>query len=175
MKQSVIAALAFCLIASFSSCGNQQPKAAESTDSTSTADSVVAKDTVVTEKVEPKVDSTKIFSDVVAQRGEMVYKATHQVEDDIVYDDERDFGPKNTFTESLRFTFKSNGKVNIKVATQDDASWSGTWEANGYDVTVSAQGMTVNGTVSEDFKTFKLSSGSTSKLYWAGPRKLKLQ
>ena len=36
-----------------------------------------------------------------------------QVEDNIVYDDERDLD-KSTFTESLRITFKNNGKVSIK-------------------------------------------------------------
>lgn len=65
----------------------------------------------------------------------MVYKVTRQVEDDIVYDDERDLN-KSTFTESLRITFKSNGKVNIKEVIQDDGIWNGEWEANGYDVTI---------------------------------------
>lgn len=39
----------------------------------------------------------------------MVYKVTRQVEDDIVYDDERDLD-KSTFTESLRITFKTMAK-----------------------------------------------------------------
>lgn len=168
MKHSVIATLAICLIASFTSCGNKQPKAADNVDSTTT------KDTIVTEKVEPQVDSTKIFSDTVAQRGKMVYKVTRQVEDDIVYDDERDLN-KSTFTESLRITFNSTGKVNIKEVIQDDGAWSGEWEANGYDVTIYAKSFTLKGTISEDYKTFKLSSESISKLGWAGSRKLKLQ
>ena len=66
-----------------------------------------------------------------------VYKVTRQVEDNIVYDDERDLD-KSTFTESLRITFKNNGKVSIKETLQDDATWSGEWEANGYDITVYA-------------------------------------
>ena len=95
MRHSIITALGVCLVASFTACGNKQTKDAETVDSTA------IKDTIVSEKVEPQVDSTKIFSDTVAQRGKMVYKVTRQVEDDIVYDDERDLD-KSTFTESLR-------------------------------------------------------------------------
>ena len=131
MRHSIITALGVCLVASFTACGNKQTKDAEAVDSTA------IKDTIVSEKVEPQVDSTKIFSDTVAQRGKMVYKVTRQVEDDIVYDDERDLD-KSTATESLRLTFKSNGKVSIKETLQDDATWSGEWEANGYDITVYA-------------------------------------
>ncbi len=169
MKHLLSSTLALCLIASLASCGNKQPKATDNADSTA-----ATKDTIVTEKVEPQVDSTKIFSDTVAQRGNMVYKVTRQVEDDIVYDDERDLN-KNTFTESLRITFNSNGKANIKEVIQDDGIWSGEWEANGYDVTIYAKEFTLKGTISEDYKTLKLSSESISKLSWAGSRKLKLQ
>lgn len=115
MRHSFITALAVCLVVSFTACGNKQTKDAETVDSTA------IKDTIVSEKVEPQVDSTKIFSDTVAQRGKMVYKVTRQVEDDIVYDDERDLD-KSTFTESLRITFKNNGKVSIKETLQDDAT-----------------------------------------------------
>lgn len=94
MRHSIITALGVCLVASFTACGNKQTKDAETVDSTA------IKDTIVSEKVEPQVDSTKIFSDTVAQRGKMVYKVTRQVEDDIVYDDERDLD-KSTFTESF--------------------------------------------------------------------------
>ena len=104
MRHSIITALGVCLVASFTACGNKQTKDAETVDSTA------IKDTIVSEKVEPQVDSTKIFSDTVAQRGKMVYKVTRQVEDDIVYDDERDLD-KSTFTESLRITFKDRKSV----------------------------------------------------------------
>ena len=90
------------------------------------------------------MDSTKIFSDTVAQRGKMVYKVTRQVEDDIVYDDERDLN-KSTFTESLQITFNSNGKVNIKEVAQDDCIWSGEWEANDYDVTIYTKDLVLKG------------------------------
>lgn len=168
MRHSIITALGVCLVASFTACGNKQTKDAETVDSTA------IKDTIVSEKVEPQVDSTKIFSDTVAQRGKMVYKVTRQVEDDIVYDDERDLD-KSTFTESLRITFNSNGKVNIKEVAQDDCVWSGKWEANGYDVTIYAKDLVLQGKVSEDYKSFSLSSESINKLGWMGTRKLKLQ
>ena len=167
MRHSFITALAVCLVVSFTACGNKQTKDAEAVDSTA------IKDTIVSEKVEPQVDSTKIFSDTVAQRGKMVYKVTRQVED-IVYDDERDLD-KSTFTESLRITFKNNGKVSIKETLQDDATWSGEWEANGYDITVYANDLVLRGTVSKDYKTLELSSESISKVSWTGSRKLKLQ
>lgn len=67
MRHSIITALGVCLVASFTACGNKQTKDAETVDSTA------IKDTIVSEKVEPQVDSTKIFSDTVAQRGKMVY------------------------------------------------------------------------------------------------------
>ena len=70
MRHSFITALGVCLVASFTACGNKQTKDAETVDSTA------IKDTIVSEKVEPQVDSTKIFSDTVAQRGKMVYKVT---------------------------------------------------------------------------------------------------
>ena len=169
MRHSFIIALAVCLVASFTACGNKQTKDAETVDSTA------IKDTIVSEKVEPQVvDSTKIFSDTVAQRGKMVYKVTRQVEDDIVYDDERDLD-KSTFTESLRITFKNNGKVSIKETLQDDATWSGEWEANGYDITIYANDLVLRGTVSKGYKTLELSSESISKVSWTGSRKLKLQ
>ena len=168
MRHSIITALAVCLVASFTACGNKQTKDAEAIDSTA------IKDSIVSEKVEPQVDSTKIFSDTVAQRGKMVYKVTRQVEDDIVYDDERDLN-KSTYTVSLRITFKSNGKVSIKEVIQDEGSWSGEWESNGYDVTIYTKEFTLKGTISEDYKTFKLSSESIRKLSWDGSRKLKLQ
>lgn len=168
MRHSIITALGVCLVASFTACGNKQTKDAETVDSTA------IKDTIVSEKVEPQVDSTKIFSDTVAQRGKMVYKVTRQVEDDIVYDDERDLN-KSTYTVSLRITFKSNGKVSIKEVIQDEGSWSGEWESNGYDVTIYTKEFTLKGTISEDYKTFKLSSESIRKLSWDGSRKLKLQ
>ena len=142
MRHSFITALAVCLVVSFTACGNKQTKDAETVYSTA------IKDTIVSEKVEPQVDSTKIFSDTVAQRGKMVYKVTRQVEDDIVYDDERDLD-KSTATESLRLTFKSNGKVNIKETLQDDVTWSGEWEANGYDITIYANDLVLRGTVSK--------------------------
>lgn len=171
MRQSIITTLAICLVATFSACGNKQPNGTDNTDSTAT------KDTIVTEKVQPvkqQVDSTKIFSDTIVQRGKMVYKVTRQVEDDIVYDEERDLN-KSTFTESLRITFKSNGKVNIKEVIQDDGIWNGEWEANGYDVTIYAKDLVLQGKVSEDYKSFSLSSESINKLGWMGTRKLKLQ
>lgn len=168
MRHSIITALGVCLVASFTACGNKQTKDAEAVDSTA------IKDTIVSEKVEPQVDSTKIFSDTVAQRGKMVYKVTRQVEDDIVYDDERDLN-KSTYTVSLRITFKSNGKVSIKEVIQDEGSWSGEWESNGYDVTIYTKEFTLKGTISEDYKTFKLSSESIRKLSWDDSRKLKLQ
>jgi hypothetical protein len=168
MRHSIITALAVCLVASFTACGNKQTKDAEAIDSTA------IKDSIVSEKVEPQVDSTKIFSDTVAQRGKMVYKVTRQVEDDIVYDDERDLD-KSTFTESLRITFNSNGKVNIKEVAQDDCVWSGEWEANGYDVTIYTKDLVLQGKVTEDYKSFSLSSESINKLGWMGARKLKLQ
>ena len=93
MRHFIITALAVCLVASFTACGNKQTKDAKAVDSTA------IKDSIVSEKVEPQVDSTKIFSDTVAQRGKMAYKVTRQVEDDIVYDDERDLD-KSTATES---------------------------------------------------------------------------
>ena len=168
MRHSIITALGVCLVASFTACGNKQTKDAKAVDCTA------IKDTIVSEKVEPQVDSTKIFSDTVAQRGKMVYKVTRQVEDDIVYDDERDLN-KSTYTVSLRITFKSNGKVSIKEVIQDEGSWSGEWESNGYDVTIYTKEFTLKGTISEDYKTFKLSSESIRKLSWDGSRKLKLQ
>lgn len=168
MRLSTVKTLAICLVATFSACDNKQPKANENTDSAAT------KDTIIAESVKPQVDSTKIFSDTVAQRGKMVYKVTRQVEDDIVYDDERDLD-KSTFTESLRITFKNNGKVSIKETLQDDATWSGEWEANGYDITVYANKLVLRGTVSKDYKTLELSSESISKVSWTGSRKLKLQ
>ena len=168
MRHSIITALGVCLVASFTACGNKQTKDAKAVDSTA------IKDTIVSEKVEPQVDSTKIFSDTVAQRGKMVYKVTRQVEDDIVYDDERDLD-KSTFTESLRITFNSNGKVNIKEVAQDDCVWSGEWETNGYDVTIYTKDLVLQGKVTEDYKFFSLSSESINKLGWMGARKLKLQ
>lgn len=168
MRHSIITALGVCLVASFTACGNKQTKDAEAIDNTA------IKDTIVSEKVEPQVDSTKIFSDTVAQRGKMVYKVTRQVEDDIVYDDERDLD-KSTATESLRLTFKNNGKVSIKETLQDDATWNGEWEANGYDITVYANDLVLRGTVSKDYKTLELSSESISKVSWSGSRKLRLQ
>ena len=153
MRHSIITALGVCLVASFTACGNKQTKDAKAVDSTA------IKDTIVSEKVEPQVDSTKIFSDTVAQRGKMVYKVTRQVEDDIVYDDERDLD-KSTFTEET---------------LQDDATWSGEWEANGYDITVYANDLVLRGTVSKDYKTLELTSESISKVSWTGSRKLKLQ
>ena len=168
MRLSTVKTLAICLVATFSACDNKQPKANENTDSAAT------KDTIIAESVKPQVDSTKIFSDIIAQRGKMVYKVTRQVEDDIVYDDERDLD-KSTFTESLRITFKNNGKVSIKETLQDDATWSGEWEANGYDITVYANKLVLRGTVSKDYKTLELSSESIYKVSWTGSRKLKLQ
>lgn len=168
MKHPIITVLAICLAVSFTACGNKQPKNGEAKDSTT------IQDTIVAEKVEPQVDSTKIFSDTVAQRAKMVYKVTRQVEDDIVYDDERDLN-KSTATESLRITFKNNGKVSIKVTLQDDATWSGEWEANGYDVTIYANDLVLRGTVSKDYKTLELTSESISKVSWSGSSKLKLQ
>ena len=168
MRLSTVKTLAICLVATFSACDNKQPKANENTDSAAT------KDTIIAESVKPQVDSTKIFSDIIAQRGKMVYKVTRQVEDDIVYDDERDLD-KSTFTESLRITFKNNGKVSIKETLQDDATWSGEWEANGYDITVYANDLVLRGTVSKDYKTLELSSESISKVSWTGSRKLRLQ
>ena len=168
MRHTIFTAFAICLIASFTACGNKQPKDAEAKDSTAT------KDTIVAEKIEPQVDSTKIFSNTVAQRGKMAYKVTRQVEDDIVYDDERDLS-KNTFTESLRINFKSNGKVSIKETVQDDATWNGEWEADGHEVTIYTDDFVLQGSVSKDYKTLELTSESTSKLSWAGSRKLKLQ
>lgn len=168
MRHLLFSTLAICLIASLASCGNKQAQSTGDTDSTAT------KDTIVAEKVEPQVDSTKIFSDTVAQREKMTYKVTSQVEDDIVYDDERDLD-KSTYTVSLRITFKSNGKVSIKEVIQDEGSWSGEWESNGYDVTIYTKEFTLKGTISEDYKTFKLSPESISKLSWDGSRKLKLQ
>ena len=168
MRLSTVKTLAICLVATFSACDNKQPKANENTDSAAT------KDTIIAESVKPQVDSTKIFSDIIAQRGKMVYKVTRQVEDDIVYDDERDLD-KSTFTESLRITFKNNGKVSIKETLQDDATWSGEWEANGYDITIYANDLVLRGTVSKDYKTLELSSESISKVSWTGSRKLKLQ
>ena len=168
MRLSTVKTLAICLVATFSACDNKQPKANENTDSAAT------KDTIIAESVKPQVDSTKIFSDIIAQRGKMVYKVTRQVEDDIVYDDERDLD-KSTFTESLRITFKNNGKVSIKETLQDDATWSGEWEANGYDITIYTNDLVLRGTVSKDYKTLELSSESISKVSWTGSRKLKLQ
>ena len=168
MRHLLFSTLALCLIASLTSCGNKQAQTTGDTDSTAT------KDTIVAEKVEPQVDSTKIFSDTVAQREKMTYKVTSQVEDDIVQDDERDLN-KSTYTVSLRITFKSNGKVSIKEVIQDEGSWSGEWESNGYDVTIYTKEFTLKGTISEDYKTFKLSSASIRKLSWDGSRKLKLQ
>ena len=168
MRLSTVKTLAICLVATFSACDNKQPKANENTDSAAT------KDTIIAESVKPQVDSTKIFSDTVALRGKMVYKVTRQVEDDIVYDDERDLN-KSTFTESLRITFKSNGKVNIKEVIQDDGIWNGEWEANGYDVTIYTKDLVLQGKVTEDYKSFSLSSESINKLGWMGARKLKLQ
>ena len=52
MRHSIITALAVCLVASFTACGNKQTKDAETVDSTA------IKDTIVSEKVEPQVDST---------------------------------------------------------------------------------------------------------------------
>ena len=90
------------------------------------------------------------------------------------FDDERDLD-KSTFTESLRITFKNNGKVSIKETLQDDATWSGEWEANGYDITIYANDLVLRGTVSKDYKTLELSSESISKVSWTGSRKLRLQ
>ena len=168
MRLSIITTLAICLVTTFSACGNKQPKASENTDS------IATKDTIIAKPVKPQVDSTKIFSDTVAQRGKMVYKVTRQVEDDIVYDDERDLD-KSTATESLRLTFKNNGKVSIKETLQDDATWSGEWEANGYDITVYANDLVLRGTVSKDYKTLELTSESIFKVSWTGSRKLRLQ
>ena len=168
MRLSTVKTLAICLVATFSACDNKQPKANENTDSAAT------KDTIIAESVKPQVDSTKIFSDIIAQRGKMVYKVTRQVEDDIVYDDERDLD-KSTFTESLRITFKNNGKVSIKETLQDDATWSGEWEANGYDITVYTNDLVLRGTVSKDYKTLELTSESIFKVSWTGSRKLRLQ
>ena len=168
MRHSIITILAVCLVTSFTACGNKQTKDAETVDSTA------IKDTIITENVVSQMDATKIFSDTVAQRGKMVYKVTRQVEDDIVYDDERDLD-KGTFTESLRITFKNNGKVSIKETLQDDATWSGEWEANGYDITVYANDLVLRGTVSKDYKTLELSSESINKISWTGSRKLRLQ
>ena len=168
MRLSTVKTLALCLVATFSACDNKQRKANEHTDSAAT------KDTIIAESVKPQVDSTKIFSDIIAQRGKMVYKVTRQVEDDIVYDDERDLD-KSTFTESLRITFKNNGKVSIKETLQDDATWSGEWEANGYDITVYANDLVLRGTVSKDYKTLELTSESIFKVSWTGSRKLRLQ
>ena len=168
MRHSIITALAVCLVASFTACGNKQTKDAEAKDSTA------IKDTIITENVVSQMDATKIFSDTVAQRGKMVYKVTRQVEDDIVYDDERDLN-KSTFTESLRITFKNNGKVSIKETLQDDATWSGEWEANGNDITIYANDFVLRGTVSKDYKTLELSSESINKISWTGSRKLRLQ
>ena len=168
MRLSTVKTLAICLVATFSACDNKQPKANENTDSAAT------KDTIIAESVKPQVDSTKIFSDIIAQRGKMVYKVTRQVEDDIVYDDERDLD-KSTFTESLRITFKNNGKVSIKETLQDDATWSGEWEANGYDITVYANDLVLRGTVSKYYNSLELSSESISKVSWTGSRKLRLQ
>ena len=53
MRHSIITALAVCLVASFTACGNKQTKDAEAIDSTA------IKDSIVSEKVEPQVDSTK--------------------------------------------------------------------------------------------------------------------
>lgn len=156
------------MVATFSACDNKQPKANENTDSAAT------KDTIIAESVKPQVDSTKIFSDIIAQRGKMVYKVTRQVEDDIVYDDESDSN-KSTFTESLHITFNSNGKVNIKEVAQDDCVWRGEWETNGYDVTIYTKDLVLQGKVTEDYKFFSLSSESINKLGWMGARKLKLQ
>ena len=168
MRLSIITTLAICLVTTFSACGNKQPKASENTDS------IATKDTIIAKPVKPQVDSTKIFSDTVAQRGKMVYKVTRQVEDDIVYDDERDLD-KSTFTESLRITFKNNGKVSIKETLQDDATWSGEWEANGYDITIYTNDFVLRGTVSKDYKTLELTSESIFKVSWTGSRKLRLQ
>ena len=168
MRLSIITTLAICLVTTFSACGNKQPKASENTDS------IATKDTIIAKPVKPQVDSTKIFSDIIAQRGKMVYKVTRQVEDDIVYDDESDSN-KSTFTESLHITFNSNGKVNIKEVAQDDCVWSGEWETNGYDVTIYTKDLVLQGKVTEDYKFFSLSSESINKLGWMGARKLKLQ
>ena len=168
MKHSIITILAVCLVTSFTACGNKQTKDAETVDSTA------IKDTIITENVVSQMDATKIFSDTVAQRGKMIYKVTRKVEDDIVYDDERDLD-KSTFTESLRITFKNNGKVSIKETLQDDATWSGEWEANGYDITIYTNDLVLRGTVSKDYKTLELSSESISKVSWTGSRKLRLQ
>lgn len=171
MRQSIITTLAICLVATFSACGNKQSKAIGNTDSTATKDTIVAKKV---EPVKPPVDSTKIFSDTIAQRGKMVYKVTRKVEDDIVYDDERDLN-KSTATESLRITFKSNGKVSIKEVIQDDATLSGEWEANGYNVTIYAKDLVLKGTISKDYRTFELSAESALKISWSGSSKLRLQ
>ncbi len=83
----------------------------------------------------------------------MVYKVTRQVEDDIVYDEERDLDKSTASLNLLRLTFKSNGKVNIKETLQDDATLSGEWEANGYDVTIYANDSSpYEGTVSKDLQ-----------------------
>lgn len=168
MRLSIITTLAICLVTTFSACGNKQPKASENTDS------IATKDTIIAKPVKPQVDSTKIFSDIIAQRGKMVYKVTRQVEDDIVYDDERDLN-KSTFTESLRVTFNGNGKVNIKEVAQDDCIWSGEWEANGHDVTIYTKDLVLQGKVTEDYKSLSLSSESINKLGWMGAKELKLQ
>ena len=49
------------------------------------------------------------------------------------------------------------------------------WEANGYDVTIYTKDLVLQGKVTEDYKSFSLSSESINKLGWMGARKLKLQ
>ena len=73
MRHSIITALGVCLVASFTACGNKQTKDAEAVDSTA------IKDTIVSEKVEPQVDSTKIFRLTVAQTWKMLYKVKRKV------------------------------------------------------------------------------------------------
>ena len=170
IKHSVITTLAICIAMSFASCGNKQPKETKTTDSTAT------KDSIVTKKVEkPQVDSTKIFSDMVAKKGKMVYKVTRQVEDDIVYDDDRDLAPKQTFTESLSFTFNKSGKVKIKEAVQDDTSWNGDWEADGHNIVIYTEEFVLKPLASKDFKVLKISDDDAYKIGWTGSKTLKLQ
>lgn len=63
MRHSIITALGVCLVASFTACGNKQTKDAEAVDSTA------IKDTIVSEKVEPQVDSTKSLATQLHKEG----------------------------------------------------------------------------------------------------------
>lgn len=104
----------------------------------------------------------------------MVYKVTRQVEDDIVYDDERDLIRAHLLSHCA-LPSRTMAKSASKETLQDDATWSGEWEANGYDITVYANDLVLRGTVSKDYKTLELSSESISKVSWTGSRKLRLQ